>query len=224
VGKRHRRIRARSATGHVAGAATEKPGLEAHRPKRPAQPAFSRTPLSQSPEPKPDAGCHTGARAPVSCPERRHSAPLNPSRPRRPCACRDLGALERPDAIGSWASAVSDVAFVTRRRQAARDDRPLCPRDHVERPRRARTCENAGLARVVGRRRVGGDVLGRGSRTFAMGNPAWRVHRLGGGMVRTWRRATRSRRSAVSSAMAPSVRPRRKSAYSPCITSRWWRP
>ena len=41
VGKRHRRIRARSATGQVAGAATEKPGLEAHRPKRPAQPAFS---------------------------------------------------------------------------------------------------------------------------------------------------------------------------------------
>jgi hypothetical protein len=42
VGKRHRRIRARSATGQVAGAATEKPGLQlAHRPKRPAQPAFS---------------------------------------------------------------------------------------------------------------------------------------------------------------------------------------
>jgi hypothetical protein len=42
VGKRHRRIRARSATGQVAGAATEKRGLQlAHRPKRPAQPAFS---------------------------------------------------------------------------------------------------------------------------------------------------------------------------------------
>src|SRR5512133_3301467 len=41
VGKRHRRIRARGATGQVAGAATKKPGLEAHRPKRPAQPAFS---------------------------------------------------------------------------------------------------------------------------------------------------------------------------------------
>ncbi len=45
VGKRHRRIRARSATGQVAGAATEKPGLEAHRPNRPAQPAFSQRPL-----------------------------------------------------------------------------------------------------------------------------------------------------------------------------------
>ena len=33
MGKRHRRIRARSATGPVAGAATEKPGLEAHRPR-----------------------------------------------------------------------------------------------------------------------------------------------------------------------------------------------
>ena len=53
VGKRHRRIRARSATRQVAGAATEKPGLKAHRAKRPAQPAFSRRPLSQSPEPKP---------------------------------------------------------------------------------------------------------------------------------------------------------------------------
>jgi hypothetical protein len=41
VGKRHRRIRARSATGQVAGAATETAGLKAHRPKRPAQPAFS---------------------------------------------------------------------------------------------------------------------------------------------------------------------------------------
>ena len=38
VGKRHRRIRARSATRQVAGAATEKPGLEAHRAKRPTQP------------------------------------------------------------------------------------------------------------------------------------------------------------------------------------------
>jgi hypothetical protein len=33
VGKRHRRIRARSATGQVAGAANEKPGSTAHRPK-----------------------------------------------------------------------------------------------------------------------------------------------------------------------------------------------
>jgi hypothetical protein len=57
VGKRHRRIRAHSATGQVAGAATEKPGLKAHRPKRPAQPAFSqkapspsRTNLSSPPD------------------------------------------------------------------------------------------------------------------------------------------------------------------------------
>jgi hypothetical protein len=34
MGKRHRRIRARGATGQVAGAATEKPGLRsAHRPR-----------------------------------------------------------------------------------------------------------------------------------------------------------------------------------------------
>jgi hypothetical protein len=33
VGKRHRRIRARSATGSVAGAASEYSGLAAHQPK-----------------------------------------------------------------------------------------------------------------------------------------------------------------------------------------------
>ena len=49
MGKRHRRIRARSATRQVAGAATEKPGLEAHRAKRPAQPAFSRGPCPSRP-------------------------------------------------------------------------------------------------------------------------------------------------------------------------------
>jgi hypothetical protein len=57
MGKRHRRIRARSATGQVAGAATEKPGLEAHRPKRPAQPAFSQKaprPSRPNPSPPPD--------------------------------------------------------------------------------------------------------------------------------------------------------------------------
>jgi hypothetical protein len=71
VGKRHRRIRARSATGQVAGAATEKPGLQlAHRPKRPAQPAFSQKgPLSQSTEPKPAAGHHRALERAVSCPE-----------------------------------------------------------------------------------------------------------------------------------------------------------
>ena len=73
VGKRHRRIRARSATGQVAGAATEKPGLEAHRPKRPAQPAFSRRPLSQSAEPKPAPRTTETLQRAVSCPDKRHS-------------------------------------------------------------------------------------------------------------------------------------------------------
>jgi hypothetical protein len=47
MGKRHRRIRARSATGQVAGAATEKPGLKQHpsSKNRPAQHAFSLTPI-----------------------------------------------------------------------------------------------------------------------------------------------------------------------------------
>jgi hypothetical protein len=80
VGKRHRRIRARSATGQVAGAANEKPGLEAHRPKtacptcvlqkapRPSRPNLS---------PPPDT---TGApgRA-VSCPEKSGGLWIGPS-------------------------------------------------------------------------------------------------------------------------------------------------
>jgi hypothetical protein len=68
VGKRHRRIRAQSATGQVAGAATEKPGLK--RPSsnnRPAQHAFSQEPLSRSPDPN--------GRAPHSSPGRHFHAP-----------------------------------------------------------------------------------------------------------------------------------------------------
>ena len=58
AGKRHRRIRAHSATGQVAGAATEKPGLKpAHRPQT-ACPAcvLPESPSSQSTEPKPAPG------------------------------------------------------------------------------------------------------------------------------------------------------------------------
>ena len=71
VGKRHRRIRARSATGQVAGAATEKPGLEAHRPNRPAQPAFSqKAPRPSRAEPTPTAGQHRAFRAQFHAPNR----------------------------------------------------------------------------------------------------------------------------------------------------------
>ena len=71
VGKRHRRIRARSATGQVAGAATEKPGLKQHpSPKnRPAQHAFSRKPLSRSPDPNP-AGPEQQAPSDILMPRR----------------------------------------------------------------------------------------------------------------------------------------------------------
>jgi hypothetical protein len=50
MGKRHRRIRAPSATGQVAGAATEKPGLQrAHRPRTGLPSLRSpRKPLSRS--------------------------------------------------------------------------------------------------------------------------------------------------------------------------------
>ena len=56
--------------GKSRGAATEKPGLQhAHRPNRPAQPAFSQGPLVPSGEPKPPPG-RDPHRA-VSCPEKR---------------------------------------------------------------------------------------------------------------------------------------------------------
>jgi len=75
VGKRHRRIRARSATGQVAGAATEKPGLKRPSSKnRPAQHAFSQKPLSRSPDPNPAPEPEQQPQAPFSCPEARASA------------------------------------------------------------------------------------------------------------------------------------------------------
>jgi len=55
MGKRHRRIRARSATGQVAGAATEKPGLNTPIAQTGLPNMRSPTePLSRSTEPTPD--------------------------------------------------------------------------------------------------------------------------------------------------------------------------
>jgi hypothetical protein len=55
VGKRHQRIRARSATGQVAGAATESPGSNAHRPRTGLPNMRSpRKPPSRSPDPNQD--------------------------------------------------------------------------------------------------------------------------------------------------------------------------
>ena len=67
MGKRQRRIRARSATGQVAGAAIEKLGLAAHRRKRPAQHAFSQ----KAPVPGPTTVDADPGREAVSCPEKR---------------------------------------------------------------------------------------------------------------------------------------------------------
>ena len=59
MGKRHRRIRARSATGQVAGAATEKPGLNSPSSKTACPTCvLPEGPSSQSAEPKPAAGHH----------------------------------------------------------------------------------------------------------------------------------------------------------------------
>jgi hypothetical protein len=70
VGKRHRRIRARSATGQVAGAATEKPGLNSPIVQT-AYPAcvLPEGPSSQSAEPKPTTGRQRGLQSAVSCPD-----------------------------------------------------------------------------------------------------------------------------------------------------------
>jgi hypothetical protein len=69
VGKRQRRIRARSATGQVAGAATEKAGLKAHRPRNGLPSLRSpKGPSSRSTEPRPAAGRHQRLRRAVSCP------------------------------------------------------------------------------------------------------------------------------------------------------------
>jgi hypothetical protein len=74
MGKRHRRIRARSATGQVAGAATEKPGLNTPIAQTGLPTMRSPTePLSRSTEPtpdQPDQQPHT----PFSCPEQQKRA------------------------------------------------------------------------------------------------------------------------------------------------------
>ena len=68
VGKRHRRIRARSATGHVARGGHRKVGLTAHRARTGLPNLRSpRRPLSQSREPSHRPG--HGLREAVSCPE-----------------------------------------------------------------------------------------------------------------------------------------------------------
>jgi hypothetical protein len=69
VGKRHRRIRARSATGQVAGAATEKPGLNSPIVQTGLPSLRSpKGPSSQSVEPKPTAGHHRAFRAQFHAP------------------------------------------------------------------------------------------------------------------------------------------------------------
>src|SRR5829696_6143829 len=76
VGKRHRRIRARGTSGPVAGAATEKHGLAAHRAnglpslRSPKEPLVPERPTLRL---EPDAQL-TRTQGAVSWPEKRHSA------------------------------------------------------------------------------------------------------------------------------------------------------
>ena len=85
VGKRHRRIRAQSATGQVAGAATENPGLKRPSSKnRPAQHAFSQEPPSRSPDPNPPSP-RTAALGAIFMPRR---PSVSPSRDQRSCFAR----------------------------------------------------------------------------------------------------------------------------------------
>ena len=114
MGKRHRRIRARSATGQVAGAATEKPGLKRPSSKnRPAQHAFSQKPLSRSPDPNPGRRQNNSLRAPFSCPEPdswRSSARAIACRRRQGCGGRvseaaSLVAVAKSRGVGPGRSA-----------------------------------------------------------------------------------------------------------------------
>ena len=97
MGKRHRRIRARSATGQVAGAATEKPGLQrAHRPKRPAQPAFSqKAPRPSRPNLSPPPDTTRALKQQFHAP-RRGSDPGTVSRPSRGSTRTTLRANSPP--------------------------------------------------------------------------------------------------------------------------------
>jgi hypothetical protein len=95
VGKRHRRIRARGATGQVAGAATEKPGLKRPSSKnRPAQHAFSQK------APCPGPPTLTG-RARTADSKRHFHAPNNRSAtrpdPLHPVHRHDVGRTRAPD-------------------------------------------------------------------------------------------------------------------------------
>jgi hypothetical protein len=75
VDKRHRRIRARSATGQVAGAATEKPGLNSPIVQIGLPSLRSpEGPSSQSTEPKPAPGHDTRLHRAVSCHEMQQRA------------------------------------------------------------------------------------------------------------------------------------------------------
>ena len=76
MGKRHRRIRARSATGQVAGAATEKPGLNTPIVQTGLPNLRSpKGPSSQSAEPTSTAGQHSAFTAQLHAPSR-SSEPL----------------------------------------------------------------------------------------------------------------------------------------------------
>jgi len=93
VGKRHRRIRAQSATGQVAGAATEKPGLKhPSSNNRPAQHAFPHEPLSRSPDPN--------GQAPHSSPGRHFHAPTSAPGSARCCLMLSAGCASGCVATG----------------------------------------------------------------------------------------------------------------------------
>src|ERR1019366_8614879 len=98
-------------SGQVAGAATEKHGLEAHRPKRPAHTAFSQE------SPCPDHDKYAGT---TGTPCRAFSCPEN----QRPAACRNRSrARARPEPVTASAKpgegAASGTAALTRGRSVS---------------------------------------------------------------------------------------------------------
>ena len=122
MGKRQRRIRARSAPGQVAGAAKEKPGLKAHRAKTACPTCVLPKPLSQSPDPNRAEPSDSSLRNQFHAPKSSSVARLEPSSVGicSPICSPSAGQLLGPTTKTSGLAGVSS----SRRRNEPTCDRP----------------------------------------------------------------------------------------------------
>jgi hypothetical protein len=122
-------LRARSATGQVAGAATEQPGARSPSSKRPAQPAFSqKAPSPSQPNLSQPPDVTRDLREAVSCHEQRQRRPETAppdqtgSLRRRP-GPRLTASLGREGAVGfgrfRWRAALSQMRDIAQSRRAS---------------------------------------------------------------------------------------------------------